>query len=179
MLVDGHEIPLSEYNVPHEEIFAAQQRLGWRYYSQFNADIPEGTPVSGYRIFYKASDGHLYSPFSPGTQYIEDGIARGITNDRLIPQDPGQVLHEDTGKGYYYWIDRAMSETYMASLIAQTNKRDHIHSQFVPGQLEIHRVEGTSLQGNVGDEGNRMQDITVDPEPLVIVKYSEFTRRPR
>lgn len=169
MIIEGTELALNDYSVPRKEVLAQAQKNGWRIFQEYNSNIPEGTPTTGYRLFYKASDGKLYSPFHPNSEYIE----KNLGTDNVVPQDTGKIHHDDTDRGYYYWVNRDIAETYMSALIVDQHLRNEIR---VPGQLELHRVEGIAKQGVAGDEGDRMQDMWISPEPLISVKYSEFTK---
>lgn len=182
MLVNGQAVPLSEYVIPDSEAFMGQLTEGWGYYQRYNRNLPEGIPVTGYRVLYRASNGKLYSPFIYPPKRIEKLIQAGNIekHEQDISQETGIVHHDRFERGYSYWADRSLAETYMFSFINKMKTIDNRgDSQWVPGRLEIHRFEGTSagkLRVN-NDEGDRAQDIVIDSEALVSVDYDEFTRR--
>lgn len=167
MIRYGQQIDIGSYNVPDEELLQKVKANGWRYFSNYNSDVPEGTPVSGYRIMYRSKNGKLYSAFH-NTAHVQDEAATAV------PQPEGEIIHDPIGRGFYYWMNSDVAETYMGALIQDQFIKQNLKPE---GCYELHRVEGYAKAGVVGDEGDRMQDMYIHPEPLITVNISEFIKK--
>lgn len=163
---------------------------------------PPGTPVVGYKIFYRATDGELY-PMWGYTRIIEklythaDAFGPNAITDEYFESDfvtpllnkyvEKGINHSPIEAGYYYWPDLELSKGYLDSY--RLKKGDNpemldISFQGAMGSYEIHRIEGIATvnnllitedteDGEVG-EGLTMQDMKIDPEVLYSIKGPDF-----
>lgn len=123
---------------------------GWRSLIKYTLDIPEGTETYGYRIFYQASDGKLYSAYHPTPEYTERHLSE------LTPFEEGTVhKHENA---YYYWADKDVAQAYLNI----TRKK---HPTPEKGQYVLREVWGVAAKKGP-DEGDKMNDMVIKaPDP--------------
>lgn len=119
-----------------------------------NPDIPSGEPVVGYRIAYRASDGHLYSAFHGGPEHIENILAQGRTE---------QMQDQGVSEGFY-WPDQKTAENYLATYLLHND----IPQQ---GQMELLRIEGYSADRPKWQrEGYKGSDLMITDTVLTITE---------
>lgn len=163
---------------------------------------PPGTPVMGYKIFYRATNGKLYPMWGytriiEGLYTQEDAFGpRAITNDYFESDFATPLLNKYTEEGinhspietgYYYWPDLEITKEYLNSYRLREGdnpERLDISFQGAIGSYEIHRIEGIATannllitedaeDGEVG-EGLTMQDMKINPDVLYSIKGSDF-----
>lgn len=167
MIIEGKSIDVNEWEPPGES-YRKILGEGWRSFREYNSDIPEDTPTTGYRIFYQKNDKY-YSPFVTG----------GITNVGKYPEKTQQLgipLQSPTKDGYYYFINKDIAENYLAALIIQTHYDMLKDPGFRPtGTFQIHRVEGIAAgPSKNNDEGDRMKEMYAYKDPHIIVDLQEL-----
>jgi hypothetical protein len=160
MIVEGKQINIKDWNPPGD-IYKRVPKEGWDIFSEFNSNIPENTPTTGYRIVYQ-EDGRYYSPF--------------LLGHRENYQLPGTIQEAPTKNGFYYFQDKDVAQNYLAALISRTNANMHRDSNLRPrGTFELHRVEGIAAGPvTIGDEGDRMKEMYIYEEPIISIELREI-----
>lgn len=167
MILEGKRININDWEPPGETYKDILEH-GWRSFKEYNSDISEDTPTTGYRIFYRKDD-RYYSPFVKG----------GINNVGKSPEKEQQIgvpLQSPTANGYYYFARKEVAENYLAALVIQTHQQMKKDPTFRPtGTFQIHRVEGTAAgTATMNDEGDRMKTMFAYDDPHLIINLQEL-----
>lgn len=119
---------------------------GWHSLVKYALDIPEGEETHGYRIFYKATNGKLYSAYHPTPEYTERHL------DELTPFKEGELHHDTTEHGYYYWANKEVADAYL--------KVTHKKHPLSRGNYVLREVSGIAMKKG-RDEGDLMNDMII------------------
>lgn len=144
MIIDGQEVNYKDWCADDALREATANGMD-AYFREVSGgeeiNIPEGTPVRGYRFMYRTNKGELWSPFFNNTlqeasAYLnipaEDDKSALFIQDRVGSNiDKDGVNVDPTGRGFYYWPDRGMAEDYMKIAIAHMKHEQHRPSDFV------------------------------------------------
>lgn len=122
---------------------------GWHSLIKYTLDIPEGTPTQGFKIFYRATNGKLYSAYHPTPEYTEDHL-----DDLPVFEEGHTYSSPEEERGYYYWANSEIAKAYLYA----TQKK---HPPPKGGEYVLREVQGTALARHKHDEGDRMQDMTI------------------
>lgn len=130
-----------------EQLLHEVNSEGWHSLVKYALDIPEGTETHGYRVFYKASNGKLYSAYHMTPEYTEKHL------NELTSFEEGEFYHDKTERGYYYWANKQIAEAYL-------NVTRIKHPLTGRGEYVLREVFGiATLKGR--DEGDRMNDMII------------------
>lgn len=135
-------------------------------------NVPEGTPVVGYKLFYRTRKGALKQVYGTGPANRENGP---VKNDYFL-ESPNVDMKNNLG--FYYWEDLELTKAYSKWQIGdalghdpyipyESNKywEDHL------GTFEIRRVEGNAVKKkenpfDAQNEGSVMTDMMIGKEVL-------------
>lgn len=166
-------------------------------YNDMEDVVPAGSPTAGYRVMYTYVDpgtGKRYyqTPLTVGRNLSLGGMEQDFkaaaqhegAETRFLMKDDEGIHHTDEGPGFYYFRDKDVAEDYMKVVaLGLKNVRggasfadnwyvDH-NDTYGSGRnstpdinLALFRVEGTAMP-KPGDEGETMNDMYIDPEPVV------------
>lgn len=166
-------------------------------YNDMEDVVPEGSPTAGYRVMYTYVDpgtGKRYyqTPLTVGRNLSLGGMEQDFkaaaqhegAETRYLMKDDEGIHHTDEGPGFYYFRDKDVAEDYM-KVVALGLKNVRGGASFADNwyiehndtygigrngtpdiSLALFRVEGTAMP-KPGDEGETMNDMYIDPEPVV------------
>lgn len=137
-------------------------------------DVPEGTPVVGYKLFHRTNAGALKQIYGSYPS------ARGNTsaskyNDYSL--DTPNIDYKN-GLGFYYWEDLELAKAYAKWQIRDANSHDMYQDYESPsywekvlGTYEIRKVTGISLKKRDNpfdeqNEGSVMTEMMIDGDVL-------------
>ena len=142
-------------------------------------DVPEGTPVVGYKLFHRTNSGALkqiYGAF-PSTRANTEASKY---NDYFL--DTPNIDYKN-GLGFYYWQDLEIAKAYAKWQIRDANFHD-MYQEYAPasywkkvlGTYEIRKVTGISLkkQDNPFDtqnEGSVMTEMMIDKDVIARFRW--------
>ena len=144
MTIDGKSVNYKDWTA--DDVLREATASGMdAYFSELTQgaemNIPEGTPVTGYRFMYLTNKGELWSPFFNNTlQEASAYLNIPIKDDEAamnIQQRAGSNVKKDeinvdpTNRGFYYWPDRGMAEDYMKVAISRMGHEFRRPSDFV------------------------------------------------
>ena len=79
-------------------------------------DLPEGAPVTGYKLVYHASNGKYYPYMNRDPWTLESSIMTGASESFDTPYNTEGVStlppQDGMPTGYYYWADKGIAEDY-------------------------------------------------------------------
>lgn len=152
MIIDGQQVNYKDWRNA-TNILASVAHGTDNYFVQAQQDlepIPEGTPVEGYRfVYHPPGQDVLVSPFSHAKVHLLEELGADIAADNHAHKI-GQVQHDATERGFYYYRDRDLLEDYMRAYTGRVS--DFEHTKVAP------RVQITVSEGSA--------DASVGPKPL-------------
>ena len=135
-------------------------------------NVPEGTPVVGYKLFYRTRKGALKQIYGTGPANRENNPEE---NDYFL-ESPNVDIKNNLG--FYYWEDLELTKAYSKWQIGDALG----HDPYIPyesnkfwenhlGTFEIRRVEGNAVKKkenpfDVQNEGSVMTDMMIGKEVL-------------
>ena len=135
-------------------------------------NVPEGTPVVGYKLFYRTRKGALKQIYGTGPASRENNPEE---NDYFL-ESPNVDIKNNLG--FYYWEDLELTKAYSKWQIGDALE----HDPYIPyesnkywenylGTFEIRRVEGNAVKKkenpfDVQNEGSVMTDMMIGKEVL-------------
>lgn len=141
-------------------------------------DVPEGTPVVGYKLFHRTNTGALKQIYGAYPS-VRGNTAASKQNDYSL--DTPNVDYKN-GLGFYYWEDLDIAKAYAKWQIRDANSHDEYQSYEPPsywekvlGTYEIRKVTGISLKKrdnpfDTQNEGSVMTEMMIDE--VVLARFS-------
>lgn len=169
----------------------------WKKFNDDEDVIPEGENTTGYRVMYMYKDpstGKQYyqTPLTVGRKDSFDQMEQdfqkaakreGADTSAFLLSDTEGIHHTDEGPGFYYFRDKDVAEDYMKVIAlglkgargAKSFSDDWYKERTYSGDghipdinLALFKVEGVAMR-KPWDEGETMNDMHIDPTPVVNV----------
>ena len=145
MTVDGQQVNYRDWrDATNILAYVAKGTDNYFVYAQQDLEpIPEGTPVEGYRfVYHPPGQDVLVSPFSHAKVHLLEELGTDIKEDSQAHKI-GQVQHDITERGFYYYRDRELLEDYMR---AYTGRVSDFERTPVSPRVQITVSEGSGTK---------------------------------